>query len=195
MIYALIPAYDHWDKVTKCVRALNERAHYENLRTLVYYQHDHGAPAGFTKATNKLFQYAIVDRELDGVFIINDDTEVVTDNWVLKTLDFVRSDPAIGVVSLQELLPPKFNYSLLPYSRQRCARGEGEPTDLNYCGFGFCYITAECLRSVGLLDENFSPGYYEDYDFGVRAWLKGFKCKWYPQAQFKHEGGLRSARW
>ena len=39
---------------------------------------------------------------------------------------------------------------------------------------------------VGLLDEKFSPGYYEDYDWGLRAWMKGYPSMIEPKTTYRH---------
>jgi GT2 family glycosyltransferase len=92
-------------------------------------------------------------------------------------------------LAAQELLPPTHDYSLLPHSGERINAGEGEITELVYPGFAVAFITKACLNKVGMFDDYFHPGYYEDYDYGVRAWLEGFRVLWFPSVQYKHERG------
>lgn len=173
MIYCLVADYGKSEMTAKCVQAIDDHAGRDH-RTLILHQpqYSYTMPGGFTKAMNELLYAAKYAAE--GVFVVNNDTEVVTHDFIGKVLDFVKSKPKAGVVACQELLagyPPQ------------------ETHEVKYGGFGFCYITKECLNTVGLLDEHFNPGYYEDYDFGVRAWLAGYSCWHFRDVEYNHKRG------
>ncbi|GAI70350.1 unnamed protein product, partial [marine sediment metagenome] len=56
------------------------------------------------------------------------------------------------------------------------------------CGF-LIFSSKECFDKVGLLDENFKIGYYEDVDYGFRIKKSGFKNIVYGNVPALHLGG------
>ncbi|GAG63708.1 unnamed protein product [marine sediment metagenome] len=48
--------------------------------------------------------------------------------------------------------------------------------EVDYVGWSVIFSSKVCFDKVGLLDENFKIGYYEDVDFGLRAKQLGIKC-------------------
>ena len=58
-------------------------------------------------------------------------------------------------------------------------------------GIGFClYVTRACLDAVGLLDEDFGRGYYEDADFCMRARAHGYRNVCSPSVYIGHAGSM-----
>ena len=60
-------------------------------------------------------------------------------------------------------------------------------------------VQAEIFQEVGLLDERFFPGYYEDLDFCLRIRRRGYRIQIIPQAHLLHKvsrasGGQYSSR-
>lgn len=55
------------------------------------------------------------------------------------------------------------------------------------CGF-LIFSSKECFNKVGLFDENFELGYYEDADYGLRIKKSGFKNIVYSDVQVLHTG-------
>ena len=53
-------------------------------------------------------------------------------------------------------------------------------------------IKAEVIRNIGLLDEGFSPLYYEDTDWCVRAHLYGYYIAYTPKPTLIHHCGASS---
>ncbi|GAG78317.1 unnamed protein product, partial [marine sediment metagenome] len=48
--------------------------------------------------------------------------------------------------------------------------------EVDYVGWSVIFASKVCFDKVGLLDERFQIGYYEDVDFGLRAKRLGLKC-------------------
>lgn len=108
------------------------------------------------------------------VVLMNDDCEIVTENWLEKMADVFEKGDRIACVG------PKGNGGL---------QAEVDETlilspQLSLDGYGigwvplsfFCVMfKREALTDVGYLDERFSPGYGEDDDWQARAHLKGWK--------------------
>ncbi|GAH51950.1 unnamed protein product, partial [marine sediment metagenome] len=60
--------------------------------------------------------------------------------------------------------------------------------EVDYLGWFLIFSKRECFNRVGLLDESFSIGYYEDVDFGLRAKRLGIKSYIF-SPPIKHVGG------
>lgn len=58
----------------------------------------------------------------------------------------------------------------------------------SYLGGACCLFKRKVFESVGLLDEGFSPAYYEDPDICVRAKQAGFKMAWVQTDKIFHKG-------
>lgn len=58
--------------------------------------------------------------------------------------------------------------------------------EFDYLGGACCLFKRAVFEKAGLLDEGFSPAYYEDVDISVRAKKAGFKLGWKPSPKIKH---------
>ena len=135
---------------------------------------------GFACANNQ----GIEEAEGEYVLLLNNDV-ILTDGWLSRMLDIAESDEKIGVVA------PCTNHAS---GRQVVTFGGTENDDegiqqfaknilLKHAGkrisvgriIGFCMlIKREVLFKVGVLDEMFGPGGYEDYDYCMRVKREGY---------------------
>jgi len=58
----------------------------------------------------------------------------------------------------------------------------------NYVGCGGMVVRRKVIQSIGLFDVGFSPAYFEDPDFCIRAYKAGFKIGWNSKAKICHLG-------
>lgn len=140
--------------------------------------------AGFPKGCNQ----GIEISKGDSILLLNNDT-IVTPNW-LNNLDrglysnkkigavgaitnSCSNGQAIGVsyINIDEMI--KFSYLINSLNEKSY--------ELKLSLVGYCYlIKREVLDEVGLLDEIFTPGNYEDNDISYRILAKGYNlllCK------------------
>jgi GT2 family glycosyltransferase len=76
-------------------------------------------------------------------------------------------------------------------------RGVGEPdqgqyeedTEAEFVTGAALALRVELLRTVGLLDEGFTPAYYEDVDYCYRARAAGYAVVYVPSAHLLHHEG------
>lgn len=61
------------------------------------------------------------------------------------------------------------------------------------CGF-LIFSSKECFDKVGLFDENFEIGYYEDVDYGLRIKKSGFRNIVYSGIQVLHKGQAETSK-
>lgn len=120
----------------------------------------HPINTGFPKNANRALR--IVTAEF--IAVINSDLRVCA-NW-LNILE-------------QEYLKRGGNCFIGTAGKNvsKTGRGMASPNfpQVDYLGWWFIFSSKECFDKVGLLDEHFKIGYYEDVDFGLRAKRLGFK--------------------
>jgi hypothetical protein len=147
----------------------------------------------FAKGNNQGVQIA----QGDYILLLNADV-VVTHGWLEGLLACAESNPNIGMVapmtnSASNIQTVPVNYrSLKDLDRFALAMS------IKYKSvwmeahriIGFCMlIKREVIRRVGLLDERFGPGGYEDYDYCLRVRQAGYRIMLCRGVFIHHFGG------
>ncbi|MCC3377311.1 glycosyltransferase family 2 protein [Cohnella sp. REN36] len=147
---------------------------------------------GFTKACNKGMRIAAGDS----IVLLNNDT-IVSRRWLSNLLRALYSEPVIGMVG------PVCNYvsgkQQVHYPYADMDEFERIAAHVNVSApekwkrveriVGLCLVfRRELMETIGLLDERFSPGHYEDDDYCLRARLHGYGLLICPDALIHHEG-------
>lgn len=128
---------------------------------------------GFIKAVNQ----GIAASKARYICLLNNDT-IVTKGWLEAMIEVAESSPGVGIVN-----PSSNNLGQKP--------AKGEPIEL-YAGkfrdsaiksvemataVGFCMlIKREVIEKIGLFDEIYGMGNFEDTDFSRRAAKAGYRC-------------------
>ncbi|MFC0524541.1 glycosyltransferase family 2 protein [Pontibacillus salicampi] len=153
---------------------------------------------------NKGFPYScnqgIKEAKGEYVVLLNNDT-VVTEGWLTRLIVPFQRDQTIGIVGpvsnfvIKDQLvdDPPYNTiaTMHRFARERGIRlnGKGKYTTLIS---GFCMVFPRYLvQYIGGFDVGFSPGYYEDADFCIRAQIYGKKA-WVAEDVFIHHYGSQS---
>lgn len=133
---------------------------------------------GFPKGCNQ----GISRAKGDVIVLLNNDT-IVTPRWLEKQLDALYSSEEIGAVgpvtnsaSYYQAIP--VNYKSVDELFAFSARYNEQPPrwEQRLKLVFFCVaIKRTALDAAGLLDEQFTPGNYEDDDFSLRLVQKGYK--------------------
>jgi GT2 family glycosyltransferase len=135
------------------------------------------------------------------VCLLNSDT-VVTDRWLERLLDRF-ADPAVGLVGpVTNSITGSQRLPAVAYAQDsldgldafaaRLARSEQGRTDPALWLVGFCLLVRrEALACLGGLDEGFGQGNFEDTDYGLRAFLAGWRAV-VARDSFIHHFGSRS---
>lgn len=152
---------------------------------------------GFATAVNVGLQMS------QGQFIIllNNDT-IVTPGWAdalseaFEKAPKVVRVPRIGIVGpvsnnvagLQKVKVDPPSMDPVKIAKAIKQKKKGQYTLVSFLS-GFCMMfSREVLEEVGLLDEKFNPGGYEDNDYVVRAWMKGYPAVIAQEVFIWHEG-------
>lgn len=132
------------------------------------------------------------------VVLLNADT-LVTPRWLEPLVDCVERRPEVGLAAprtnhasgLQVVWPPAYSdrAGLDAWARRRSAELRGR-IRLVPMLIGFCLLVPRgALDRIGLLDERFGPGGFEDYDLCLRARLAGRELALCEDSYVHHFGG------
>lgn len=131
---------------------------------------------GYLRSINR----AIANGESPAVVVLNSDA-LVTPGWLTGLLNCLESDNRIGVASP---LASHANFTRFPvpdgHDYLSLARVIRRTSPKRYpeigLASGFCMIARRSLyEAVGLFDEVYGHGYYEEADFCLRAHEQGFR--------------------
>jgi hypothetical protein len=152
---------------------------------------------GFSKANNQGIEYAL-KHGAEYILLLNNDVEIVEKKWLTTMLHFFESDPQIGILGCKLLYPDgRIQHAGGFIKISRLGQGEGELDRgqydkvrvVDYIIGATLLIKAEVIRKIGLLDEGFSPLYFEEVDWCVRAKFHGYKVIYTPHPTFVHNSG------
>lgn len=115
----------------------------------------------------------------DNLLLLNNDT-IVSVNWLSNMLHCLRSKEDIGIVGpLTNYASGKQQIHMLSNfddMAQQLNRPDSNKWQTAQRLVGLCFLfKRELMEQIGLLDERFSPGHYEDDDYCYRARLAGFR--------------------
>ncbi len=159
--------------------------------------------AGFSKANNQGIRFAL-ENGAKHILLLNNDIEITDGKWLKEFSDVLESDTKIGIVGCKLLyLDGTIQHAggiislRVPYHR-----GEGEKDTGQYNRVEFIdYVTGAALMiksavvgSIGFLDECFTPVFFEDTDWCVRATLYGYKVVYTPKPTLIHHCGASSSK-
>ncbi len=123
---------------------------------------------GFVKAVNQGLRIT----EGPYVCVLNNDT-VPAPRWLERMIEFAETHPDVGLINPQcdgHLDTPIDAYA------KALAGYKGEYMEMNQCQ-GFCMLIKRALiDKIGILDEAFGIGGFDDTDYSMRAHLAGFRC-------------------
>ncbi len=161
------------------------------------------ANLGFSKANNQGIRYAL-GAGAKNVLLLNNDVEVTSASWLGDFTAVLKSDSKIGVVGCKLLYPDGTIQHAGGVIRLRVPynRGDGEADHgqydrvemVDYATGAALLIRADVIRRIGLLDEKFTPLYFEDTDWCARALLYGYSVAYSPQPTLIHHCGASSSK-
>ena len=131
------------------------------------------------------------------VLLLNNDT-IVTTGWLTRLLNAFEADPHIGLagpcsncVGSDQQVPANYNdlSNLDGFAWDWARQNLGKLLDTDRL-IGFCLlIRREVINRIGLLDEDFGLGCFEDDDYCKRALHAGFRAVIARDAFVHHFGG------
>jgi GT2 family glycosyltransferase len=149
---------------------------------------------GFAKANNQGIRVATGEY----VILLNNDV-ILTDNWLERMIACAQSSPQIGVVGPstnnatgQQVINYKIGLNeseIQKFAYLHAMKEAGNWFEVHRV-IGFCMlIKKEVIDKIGMLDERFGPGGFEDYDFCLRVKQAGYKIMVASDIYIYHIGG------
>jgi len=149
---------------------------------------------GFAKANNQGIKVATGEY----ILLLNNDV-ILTNFWLERMINCLESDMGIGLVGPctnhavgQQVVnyELKKNFSdINKFAEILAIKNVGKWVETHRI-IGFCMLMKrELIEKVGLLDEQFGPGGYEDYDYCLRVLLAGYKIVIASDVFIYHIGG------
>ena len=142
---------------------------------------------GFAKNCN----YAVKKAQGDIIILLNND--VLPNKDFLNPLRFDFQDQKLFAVSFNE---PQFSWAEAKWEKGFIHHNPGEKTKQKHISFwasgGSAAFRKDLWEKLSGFDNLYSPFYWEDVDLSYRAWKRGFRIIWDPQAivNHKHEGTI-----
>jgi len=150
---------------------------------------------GFAKANN----IGIKAAKGDYLLLLNNDTIIVQRDWLNNMVATAEEDPKIGIVGCRLIGP---DGTIQHVGGWYNIRGTGHhikdidrTTEVDYVTGAALLIKREVINKIGLLDENFSPIYYEDADWCARCKKAGYKVVCTHKSTIIHLGSFTTSKW
>ncbi len=223
LVSVLIPTRDGFTHLSRCLQSLERLTTYRHLElividnqsqdaaTLAYFAELELAGKARVLRYDHPFNYSAINnfgaRHARGevVLLLNDDVEVIVDDWIEEMLSFLLRD-GVGAVGAKLLYPDRRLQhagvilgigGVAGHSHKYAAEH-----DYGYFGRlvlpqGLSAVTGACLmvrreafNAVGGLDEKNLAVAFNDVDFCLRLNEAGWRCVWTPYARLIHHESL-----
>ncbi len=184
----VIPVYNQLEYTKPCLASIKKHTHYpyriiivddaSNKETQEYLDDldkkqeivliRNESNLGWLKSANKGMRYA----KAEYICLMNNDT-LATDSWLKEMININEKEKDIGLINPSWEKP---NRRPLDDYAASIKRFRGQYIEMDWAR-GFCIlIKRELVDKIGYFDEVYSPGYFDDHDFSVRAIKTGFRC-------------------
>jgi len=184
----IIPIFNQVEYTGKCVESIRKSTNISYRIIIIDDNSDDSAMVDFLRSIggsnikvihnpDNLRWVRSVNRGLgessaEYVCIMNNDT-IVSDGWLGQMVAVAEKQKDIGLVNPEWEKPVKV--SIEDYAKS-LKKFSGEFIETDFIR-GFCFlIKRDVLDKLKGLDEDYSPGYYDDCDFSLRAIRNGFRC-------------------
>jgi GT2 family glycosyltransferase len=133
----------------------------------------------------------------DYIILLNSDT-LVTANWIEGLLEPLSKNPSVGLVGpvsnsvgneQQIFTEGKTPEEKLAEGLSWTRKSRGGIIETEMLGFFCVAMRRDVLEKVGMLDEDFGPGYFEDDDYCIRIKDAGFRMVFVEDVFVYHRGG------
>ena len=211
----IIPTRDRLDLLQKCITSIEQHTSYENYEILII-DNASSEPSTLhylthcghrVKRIEGKFNYAAIhndaanDIDADWMIFLNNDTEVIDPDWIQAMAEYGQL-PDIGAVGIRLLFPDQSiqhqGVVMGFQARASHAFAGSLPNDASARGQmqaarNFSAVTAACMftrRSVflemgGYDTKNFKIA-YNDVDYCMRLWTKGYRVVCTPHSSLIH---------
>jgi len=186
----IIPVYNQLDYTKNCIESIKSNTLYPHKLIILddasqdptrNYLQKLAAKGKITLVNNEknLGWLSSVNRELeyskaDYVCVMNNDVEVYP-GWLEEMISALEAEDNIGLVNPEwEMTTNHFRQTRKKYYEMEISGKCGEYIETNWAR-GFCFLVKrKVIEKIGVLNTTFDPGYYDDWDYSLRAIKAGF---------------------
>ncbi len=185
----VIPVYNQLDYTRACLESIKNNTEYshriividdassqetkayleilEKKKDIVLCRNENNL--GWLDAVNKGITSALAEY----VCVMNNDT-IVYPGWLEEMVSVAQKNPQFGLVNPEWQIPKKFKGGREKYYYEVIKKQSGKFIETDWVR-GFCsLIKRAVIEKIGGLDKVFAPGYYDDWDYSLRAIREGF---------------------
>lgn len=216
LVSIIIPFRDEVAHLKRCIRSIEERTEYKNYELLlVDNQSSEEETHGFLNEVRnkhrvlsydhpfhfgKINNWAAEQSKGEHVLFLNNDTEVITGEWLSALLEYSQRDE-VGAVGAKLLYPDgRIQHAGVIVGLGGAAAHSHRMFRGNLPGYNgwlvsvrnVLAVTGACMmmkrdlfQDVGGFDKEFDPG-YQDVDIGIRLYERGYWNVYTPYAQLYH---------
>lgn len=144
----------------------------------------------FRHSRNRGFSYAVntgvKNSRCELIALLNTDVSV-SENFIVPTLKHFDDNSVFGVSFHEKGYGPATGFFKNGYFLHEGVTESKELQKTMWVSGGSGIFRRSYYLGLGGMDANlFSPFYWEDVDLGYRAWKRGYKCLWEPEAIVTH---------
>lgn len=199
----VVVTYNNLELTKECLLSMEKYNNYDNCEIIIVdnmseqdntreylreYENSHQNVKVILNDINGGFSYGnnigIKEATGDFVILLNNDT-YVTPNWIERLIVHFYSDEQVGMVgprtnNIGNEAKVDVNYNnmdeMIAFTEELHKRNRGiQYNDIRVLAFFCVAIKREVIEKVGLLDETFGIGMFEDDDYCERAKAAGYK--------------------
>ena len=155
---------------------------------------------GFTAGANGGLRYCLDDQPAIDVLVLLNQDAILDADWCERVTTAMADDRAIGALGSRILDPsrltirhaggyieqPSFVGVHFGRGAPATAQAFGTPRNVEFVTAAAMALRAQALREVGVFNELFSPGYYEDVELCTRLRQAGWLVQYRPEAVAAH---------
>lgn len=157
------------------VRSLQKK--YSKLKII-----SHKENFGFGRNTN----HAVKEAKGDYIVLLNSDIDPHK-NYIKNSLSHFK-DPKVLGVGFAELGNENYAKLFWKSGYLQFKPGHSDKTHISaWVSGGSSIIRRDYFLKLGGFDHVYEPFYFEDFDFGLRAWRSGYKLLWEPKSVVEHK--------
>lgn len=157
---------------------------------------------GFFGCSNVTMKQITARGESDYLLLLNNDTKIIQKDWLDKLVKVGEKEENIGIVGCTLLFPSgkfqlggrilktpfQFHFITGIFSEVNISDNVRNFIEVDVVE-GACFmIKKKVIDRIGLFDENFGAGNYEDGNYQIRAKRAGFKVIYVPDVKIIHYG-------
>jgi len=201
----IIPSYDGYNLTDNTLFSLKKTVDYPNYQITVIDNGSHDSTTEKLKNSHpyvkvirnprnigfpKVINQGIISFPADFYFILSNDVILINKNWLSILIKEMKKDPRIGIISgkIINIFNKNFekeNYDQFVNTYLKDIREDKIHYKKNIDASAIL-VRDIAIKSVGLLNEEFTPGYYEDTDWCARMLKGGWKLAEVQNIRFLH---------